>query len=385
VVAARVREATARAAGFIDRWQWRGYDPYDALQSPLFKLPGLARAKVPRLGAQQVLRRLPVNIRPLLGIRRGYNPVTLAWVAQAHAYLSEVEPDRAALHRDQSRRAVMELRRLRSQGFSGACWGYDFDWEARHASLPAYTPTVVATGFVTNSLFVVFRITGDEDALDLCRSATAFVVNDLNRTTEPDGSFCWSYSPADHQVVLNATMKGARLCAQVHSVTGDRELRDLAQRTIRFVAHGQREDGAWPYALGDPRSWVDNFHTGYILDCLDEYQRCTGDDQFSEIRERGWRYYRSAFFVDDAVPKYYDKAVYPVDANACAQSILTLARYGDLTTAWRVADWVVTHLQRDDGGFKYRLAPRYSIAIAYMRWSCAPLFAALAMLLRTLS
>ncbi|MFN3393810.1 MAG: hypothetical protein ACK424_04565, partial [Candidatus Thermochlorobacter sp.] len=50
---------------------YRGYDPYDALTSPLFKLPILRQHKTLRWGAQQVLKRLPINVRPLLFIPKG--------------------------------------------------------------------------------------------------------------------------------------------------------------------------------------------------------------------------------------------------------------------------------------------------------------------------
>ena len=39
----------------------------------------------------------------------------------------------------------------------------------------------------------------------------------------------------------------------------------------------QQDSGAWPYSIGDARTWADNFHTGYILECLLEYQRLSGD------------------------------------------------------------------------------------------------------------
>ena len=51
-----------------------------------------------------------------------------------------------------SQELVAELARLSSPGYSGACWGYDFDWQTRFDHFPAFTPTIVATSFVTNAL-----------------------------------------------------------------------------------------------------------------------------------------------------------------------------------------------------------------------------------------
>jgi hypothetical protein len=151
------------------------------------------------------------------------------------------------------------------------------------------------------------------------------------------------------------------------------------------VVARQREDGAWPYSGADSRTWADNFHTGYILDALDEYEVRTGDSSFAEAKSEGWRHYRERFFVDDAVPKYYDDRLYPIDATACAQSILTLCRFGDVETARRTAGWTLERMQQPDGSFTYQIHSRYRNPVVYTRWSVAWMFCALAYLCRTLT
>ena len=165
-----------------------------------------------------------------------------------------------------------ELEQLSTRGYSGACWGYDFDWQTRFEHLPAFTPTIVATCIVTNALVAAHESMGLADALPLCVSAVEFLSRDLNRIEGPGGSFCWSYSPLDRQPVLNATAKGARLCAQVSALAGREDLLETARGSLRFVVAHQLPTGAWPYAVDDPRSWSDNFHTGYVLDSLHEYR-----------------------------------------------------------------------------------------------------------------
>src|ERR1035437_10008401 len=68
---------------------FRGYDPFDGLGSPIFNLPILKNNKLIRFGFQQIFRRIPFNIRPLLGIKKGLNPVTLGLSIQAFTYLSK--------------------------------------------------------------------------------------------------------------------------------------------------------------------------------------------------------------------------------------------------------------------------------------------------------
>jgi hypothetical protein len=243
----------------------------------------------------------------------------------------------------------------------------------------------VATGLVTNALFVAHRLLGFEDAFALCESATRFVLRDLPRAEEDGGMFCWAYYPGDDQRVLNASLKGARLCAQVWSVTGDDELRDAAQGATRYAVRYQRDDGSWPYAVGDRRGWADNFHTAYVLDALETSTALMGDEELRLAIARGWDFYRGHFFQNDRVPRYYSNALFPVDATACAQSLVTLCHFGDVETATRVAEWTIGNLQCDDGHFAYQRRRRHVVKIPYMRWSSAYMYLGLSRLAHALS
>ena len=383
--AAAVRRALPEIDQYVRRSDFHGYDPFDALMSPLFRLPVLRSNHYIRLAAQQVLKRLPVNPRRVIGIAPHLSAVTCARMLEGYVHVAAVDADGRRAYAEAIDACLRRIDELRSPGYSGDCWGYEFDWEPRYAiPIPAGTPNIVATGIVTNALFDAYRLAGSGPALESCASAAEFVVRDLDRSTRADGSFCWGYFPHDRQLVLNATLKGARLCAQVFSSTGDAELLTTARQTVRFVSDQQRPDGGWPYSVGDPRSWVDNFHTGYVLDCLDAYERCTGDEEFAATRERGWRYYRTHFLTDDFLPKYFDQRLYPIDATACAQTVTTLCTFKDVSAAARVALSTLAHMRRRDGGFVYQRHARFTNRVPYLRWSIAPMFAALGRLLYAL-
>ncbi len=360
-----------------DYW---GYDPYDALCSPLFRLPVLRR-RLPRRAAQQLLRRLPFNPRPLLGIAKGQNPVTLGLALQAWSLLATVSEKERPRYASEAERLVARLDELRSPGWSGACWGYDFAWETRDTTFPRFTPTVVATGFVTHGLFTAHVRLGTPGAIELCESACSFVRNDLHRTPGPEGSFCWSYSPLDTGRVLNATAKGSRLLVEVASARGREDLLADARASLAYVVRHQRPDGSWPYAVDDPRSWADNFHTGYVLDALAAYTEHAEDSELSRAIESGWRYYRRHFFENGWVPRYYDTSLYPIDSTAVAQAMITLCRFGDVETASRIAAWSAATMQRADGGFIYRRGRHVVNRVQYMRWSTVWMLVGLATVL----
>ena len=370
-------QSLAALESYILKENFRGYDPYDGLNSPILKLPILRSNKLIRFGFQQVFRRIPVNVRPLLGIKKGLNPVTLGLSIQAFTFLSQVNKDKEDFHKQKLNDCLNELIRLQSKGYSGSCWGYDFDWEARYARINAYTPTIVTVGFITNALFGYYKIYKDERAKNLILSASQFAIKDLNRTYDKEGDFCFSYSPNDNQVVFNATMKGARLLAQCYSINKNEKLLSEAKKTIAFVMKYQRANGSWSYSEGDSRIWVDNFHTAYVLDCLSEYIKLSGDKTFGNNLEAGKEYYIRNFFEDDGKPKYYSNKTYPIDSTSAAQSILTLIRLGQNDLAEKVLLWMIENMQSNEGFFYYQKRKNYTNKISYMRWSNVWMFLAL--------
>jgi len=371
-----ISDSLSKLEEYIVNERYKGYDPFDVLTSPLFNFSLLKNSNKIRLTAQQIFRRLPVNLRPLFIVKKGFNPVTLSLCLQAFCNLIKVNKDSENFYKTEIDYCIDTLKELSSPGYSGRCWGYDFDWESRYTTFPAFTPTVVATGFVTNALFNYYKLSGNETTLELCKSSANFVMNDLNKYHEED-TFCYSYSPLDEQKVLNATMKSARLLMQVYSITKNIELKEEAKKTVLFVIKHQRENGSWLYSIDDDRDWIDNFHTGYVLDCLEEYIKISGDNEFVQNLEKGFNYYVNNFFTEENIPKYFNNATYPIDTTAAAQSILTLTRFSYLEKAIKVSLWMIKHMQSKEGYFYFQKHRFYKNKINYMRWSNAWMYLAL--------
>jgi hypothetical protein len=364
---------------YIKREGYAGYDPYDGLNSPLFKLPILRSNKFIRFAFQQIFRRIPINLRGLLGIKKGINPVTLGLCIQAYTYLSMINEEEKEFYLNEIKNLLEILVNLSSKGYSGFCWGYNFDWEARYTKIPAYTPTVVATGLITNGLFVYYKAYSDKSVKEILISSAKFVLNDLNRTYEGE-TFCFSYSPNDHQKVYNATMKGARLLAQVYEITRDQYYLEEAERTVKFVINNQNDDGSWFYSKGDARKWVDNFHTAYVLDALDDFIKLSGRNQYKINLDKGLMYYLEKLFMSDGKPKYFSRRFYPVDATELAQSVLTLTRFGYIDRAINVLNYALESLYSGKGFFYYQKNRFFTHKTSYMRWSNAYFFNAIACL-----
>ncbi|CUV66438.1 conserved hypothetical protein [Sulfurovum sp. enrichment culture clone C5] len=253
---------------------FKGWDPYDGLNSKVFKALCMDKVEFFRLAWIQLFKRNPLNLRMMMMVPKEYNPKGLGLFLMGYCNLYKADPKAEYLEKIDF--LANKLIEFKTPGFSGACWGYNFDWQSRAFFLPKGTPTVVATSFIASSLIDAYAITKNTAYLEVALTSADFIMNDLHRTPKTEG-FIFSYSPFDETCVYNASLLGSRLLTRIYSYTKEEALLEAARSSVVACTNAQREDGAWIYGELALQSWVDSFHTGYNLECIHEYQRYSGD------------------------------------------------------------------------------------------------------------
>jgi len=360
---------------YVEQEDFAGYDPYDALNSPILSALSFG-SKYPRIAFIQALKRLPINLRPLLLMRKGHNPKGLGLFLWGYAklYAAEKKPE----YLQQIEHILGLLEQTKSQGYAGNCWGYNFDWQSRAFYVPKFTPTIVNSSFIGHALLDTYRYTGNERALAMAVSIKDFLVKDLNRQEDAD-AFCFSYTPIDRYFVHNANLLGSSLLARLVKYTADKGISDTALSSLRYSMQHQREDGSWYYAEKKTAHWIDSFHTGFNLQSILYFLDEGYCPEYRKDFERGVEFYRRNFFLDDGTPKYYHNALYPIDIHAPAQAIAFFSRMGaeyrSLTE--KLVQWMINNLQDERGFFYFQKTSRHTNKMPYMRWSEAWAFHAL--------
>ncbi len=392
-----ILQSFARLKSYCEEEHFKGWDPYDGLNSKVAQvLLPLKKSALLRLCVIQGFKRCPMNLRQLAMVPKEYNAKGIGLFLSGYCHLyhalakhPEWEPWLGT--KDEARSRICELAQLlismRSRGdYHGACWGYNFDWQARRLFLfPKYTPTVVATNFCATALMEAYEVTGERRYLDVALTSAEFVLQDLHRfhpSPEDRSRFLFSYSKLPgNDTVFNASLLGSRLLAYCYRYTGKQDYIDAARASVRACVEAQNPDGSWVYGLLPVQNWIDSFHTGYNLDGLVAYEEQTGDNSFHEALERGFGFYREHFFEADGTPKYYHDKTYPIDIHCPGQLLVTLARLHKtaeyMPTAEKVIGWTIRNMQDKRGYFYYQLKPGISSRIPYMRWSNAFMFCAM--------
>ena len=206
-----------------------------------------------------------------------------------------------------------------------------------------------------------------------------FILRDLNRHSEGDGSLCFSYTPHDCYFVHNANLLGASLLIRLFRETGHAEWQDVALAALTWSMRHQRQDGSWYYAERESSRWVDSFHTGFNLQAIRYFFDAGFAEEWREGYERGIRFYQENFFLADGTPKYFHDQIYPIDIHSPAQAVVFFSgmgmQYADLTR--RVLFWMIKNMQDEAGYFYFQKYPHYMNKIPYMRWGQAWAFHAL--------
>lgn len=380
--AGELKSAISKLIAYCSASDWAGHDPYDALNSPLFRrLPAL-NSRIPRLILTQGFKRSPVNLRHLFRIPKTQNPKAIALFLSAFVML-----ERMNVESMKGRIAFMiqRLSDLRSPDSDYWCWGYSFPWQTRTVIVPSRSPNLVCTSFVAGALLDAYEHCGDSRCLEMAVSAAEYIVNELYWTDGDAAGFSYPM-PSLRSKVHNANLLAAGLLCRAYKHTKDNGFLAPALLVARYSSKRQNADGSWLYGEAESQGWIDNFHTGYNLCELQKISRYGETAEFDAVLESGFKFYRNHFFRDDGAVRYFHDQSYPIDVHCVAQSIITLLSFKDagqdnLLLAMSVLRWALTNLWDDRGFFYYRALRFYTDRTPYMRWSQAWMLLAMVTLL----
>lgn len=380
----KLLDSIEKLRNYVEKSGYRGYEPFDGLSSP-FSALSCGNLLLKRV-LQQAVRRIPINLRPLLLIQKQESTKGRGYLAQGYMtlYKASGKPEYA----DRAKEMLVWLDANKSPNYKNHSWANHFDVAFRGGYDPAHEPIIVWTSIVGQAFLEAYELFKNEKYLDIARSVSRFILDDLPRE-ESNGGVCISYIHSYQRSIHNANMLGAAFLSRYASIAKDAEAATIARKAMTYSCNSQLPDGSWWYGESEKYHWVDNFHTGYNLDSLKTYIETSGDRSFEVNLARGLEYYKENFFLDRRIPKYYNDKTYPIDIQCAAQSVETLTLFGTtdkeaMDLALGCAEWVIDNMQdRKTGHFYFRKYLKATDKTAMLHWGQATMFKALSMLWET--
>lgn len=353
-----------------------GYSLYDSHNSviPFEKLGH----KISFL-TNQVVKRSPVNLRRILGVKKGINPKGMGLLLHSYCLiLNNGEPEVEGL-KESADEIFMWLYNNQSKGYSGTCWGYNYDWPRSDGSMfHAYTPSVVVTAFIARGLLEYYKLTSDQRVKELINSACDFVKNDIH-CTKFESSRCYSYTPVQKDLVINASLLAAELFAYADWLNGEHQYEGDVQEVLNYTVANQNQDGSWYYShspdTGKPKKQID-FHQGYVVDSMDILCEIYGFQQkkYKEAINSGVNFYYKQQFDPKGFCYWRVPKTWPIDIHNQSQGIITFSRFKDqnpslLPFAETIFLWTKNNMRSPNGWYYYQKYSWFTNKTNYFRWN----------------
>ena len=341
---------------WVEKHDYKGYEPFDGLTSYLYKFTFGSRLL--RQILQQSIRRFPLNIRPILGVKpldstkgRGY----MAW-----GYIKRFEATNKNKFKEKAFSCLDWLDRNKSPFYAQHSWGNHFDYSSRGGNIWKNISTVVWTGLIGQVFLEAYRIWGEKRHLEVIASVRDWIMA-LPRE-ETDHGLCLSYIMEKQSSIHNSNMIGAAFLAGASKLINDSNALSVAQKAMEYSCSCQLDTGAWYYGEATKYHWVDVFHTGYNLDSLKRYIDYSNDFSFNSNLEKGFIFFKKNFFKSTGQVKYYDITAEPIDIQCFSQAIDTLVLFSKkdpecLSIANKAAIWTINNFQDKKGFFYFRIYP----------------------------
>jgi hypothetical protein len=378
-----------KLCNYLDNNGFKGYDPYDALNSCInFKLLGNFGSKA----IIQIQKRNPINIRKVIGIKQGYNPKGIGLFLKAYSLLYQKTNNKIYLAR--AKWLYNWLKNNYTSGYSGKAWGYNFDWASNDAFIPAFTPSVVVTSFVIDGIFEYFKVTKDIQARDLILSASKYIMFDIPVTKYYEG-ITYSYTHLLKDSCYNASLHATEILAKSDFLSDTKMHLNNINKAIDFVLSKQHKNGEWWYSLNNveniERQQID-FHQGFVLISLSNLNSMLPEPRkdVQQSIERGLSYYKNNQFYANGRSLWRIPKVWPTEIHNQSQGIITFSKLKDYDLSYfpfahTIMEWTINNMQDKRGYFYYRKYPLFTNKIPYIRWSQAWMLLAFAELLSSIN
>jgi hypothetical protein len=351
-----------------------GYDLFDGADSFLNKvLKGNLLNRV----LIQTLVRLPINIRPLIGIKKQSNAKIISDLLVTLLMLKKPEKTFDITIND----LYNKLFDLKSSKTKLLAWGLPFNFYSRNGAMLKDTPNVITSYYAGNSVFKYYSLKEDNEVYQKLIQLTNFFTQEVGYKEYKEG-ICFGYYPGNQKPIHNSNILVGSLIAKISTIKNEINLLEIARKAINYSCSKQNEDGSWFYGELPNLKWIDNFHTGYNLEGLFDYINFTGEKEFENFLIKGFNYYLENFFHNGFIPKYYNNRLYPIDSQTIAQTILILtllSEYDKRATGIlnKLIPWVLENFYNEKGYFYFRKYRYYWIRTPYLRWSTTPMLVAL--------
>jgi len=354
-------------AGYLEAMDFEGWEPYD---SPTRFSSAKRIPAVVRMLWVQANRLSPI---PIFRIFKNPKIYAKAMALLSHAYLLLFKQTGEAKYRAQAIIFLEWLTMHRSRRTEHFSLGTHYNIAMQSYAATGETPSPLITCMAVEAFMSAYEILGEPRYLELARSGVDYFLNELPQHQVSDTESYFNYHPNNPKFIPNLPAVVSGVFARFLRFEFDPIVMDAIIKNLNYVVRWQRADGSWLYDKNSP--YVDNFHTGFILEALLKFSHFTGDLRYKKSTQAGIDFWRSRLFarsgkpihrILEGRPKNADALLTRLDARDCAQSLVVLSYLLNESPAFadfagKITSWTVHHFKSRQGYFYYQQLPLYTL------------------------
>jgi len=280
------------------------YDPYDIWKTNI----GIKIKKV--YYKNKYLGILPAGILTIFDLyinnnfRVGYKkqeyPIVRAQAALA--LINMYKDDNNDIYLEYAKKHIDWLILNSSKGYSGYCWGLNFDWIYTSKKIyDSNTPFSTHTPYPLEAIIEYYNITKDSTLLEVIKSVFLFLENDIKIMKEDENILIVSYGAEYDRIVTNANAYVMYMYALLLKFLPEKQkhIETKIKKIYQFLVSVQNSDGSWIYQPYDDDSFIDCFHSVFVVKNILKTNSLYSLEHYNKITKNGFAYIKEHFLDDE--------------------------------------------------------------------------------------
>ena len=192
--------AIKKLVNYIEKQNFKGYDPYDTLNS---WFPFQRLGKWLAVLAIQFQKRNPINIRLLLGVKKFNSTKGMGLLLKAFVKIYRTTNDKNLIPSiEYIKNWLIENKSVYNNNF---CWGYDYPYSTKKEHHEKGFPTVIHHSYIISGFFEYYKVFNDEKVKEFILGLEKFILESIPITRFENG-VCLGYNPESENCCYNASL-----------------------------------------------------------------------------------------------------------------------------------------------------------------------------------
>lgn len=186
-----------------------------------------------------------------------------------------------------------------SKGYAGYCWGLNYDWV--YSSDKIYDdnmPFSTHTPYPLEAMVKYYEITKDESLIDPIKSVFDFFETDIKVMREDENLLALSYGVQKDRIATNATSYAMYCYALLIDFLPEKKeyIEKKIEKLYNFLLLVQAKDGSWLYSPYDKNTFIDTFHSAFVMKNIFKTNKIIALRGSKEIITHGYGYVLNNMF-----------------------------------------------------------------------------------------